>query len=62
MTIPSDWKTLISSLADSSRPAAFVPIGYSQADAGIIVYGVGRVQEAKHKEVIDRLIAIIRQS
>jgi len=32
------------------------------ADAGIIVYAAGRVREAKLNEVIDRLIAIIRQT
>ena len=32
------------------------------ADAGIIVYRVGRVSEAKLNEVVDRLIVIIKQA
>ena len=32
------------------------------ADAGIIVYRAGRVSQGKGNEVVDRLIAIIRQT
>jgi len=32
------------------------------ADAGIVVYRAGHIQESKLNDVIDRLIAIIRQT
>jgi mRNA interferase MazF len=32
------------------------------ADAGIIVYRAGHISEGKHKEIVDRLIAILKHS
>jgi len=59
-SIPLDDVDFISGgLNQSSR---IRPNRLFTADAGIIVYRAGHVSEAKLNEVVDRLIAIIRQA